>query len=58
VRRVLAARPKRAWLERLALDRFFSGPRAAATGLEELPYQLYAAAVSEKAAAPEHDRDS
>jgi hypothetical protein len=47
VRRVLAARPELAWLEPLALERFFAVPEPRQRVLEELPYQLYAAKVDE-----------
>ena len=47
VRRVLAARPELAWLEPLALERFFTVPEPRRRVLEELPYQLYAAQVVE-----------
>lgn len=46
-RRVLAARPDLAWLEPLALERFFAVPEPRRRVLEELPYQLYAARVVE-----------
>jgi hypothetical protein len=45
--RVLAARPELAWLEPLALPRFFDIPEPRQRVLEELPYQLYAAKVVE-----------
>jgi hypothetical protein len=45
VRRVLAARADLAWLEPFALERFFDVPEPRRRVLEELPYQLYAAAV-------------
>ena len=47
-RRVLAARPDIAWLEPLALERFFAVPEPRRRVLEELPYQLYAARVVER----------
>lgn len=47
VRRVLAARDDLAWLEPLALERFFTVPDPRQRVLEELPYQLYAARVVE-----------
>jgi Actinobacteria/chloroflexi VLRF1 release factor len=47
VRRVLAARPDLAWLEPLAVERFFTVPEPRRAVLDELPYQLYAARVSE-----------
>ena len=48
VRRVLAARADLAWLEPLALERFFTVPDPRQRVLEELPYQLYAARVVEE----------
>ena len=48
VRRVLAARAELAWLEPLALERFFTVPDPRPRVLEELPYQLYAARVVEE----------
>ena len=47
VGRVLAARPDLAWLQPLALQRFFSVPEPRRRVLEDLPYQLYAAKVVE-----------
>jgi hypothetical protein len=47
VRRVLAARADLAWLEPLALERFFTVPEPRRRVLDELPYQLYAAKVVE-----------
>jgi hypothetical protein len=47
VRRMLAARPDLAWLEPLALERFFTTPDPRQRVLDELPYQLYAAKVEE-----------
>jgi hypothetical protein len=47
VARVLGARPELAWLEPLALDRFFDVPEPRLRVLEALPYQLYAARVVE-----------
>lgn len=44
-RRVIAARADLAWLEPLALPRFFDVPEPRKHVLEELPYQLYAAKV-------------
>lgn len=44
-RRVLAARSDLAWLQPLALERFFTVPEPRRRVLEELPYQLYAARV-------------
>lgn len=45
IRRVLAARPDLAWLEPLALERFFAVPEPRQRVLDALPYQLYAAKV-------------
>ena len=47
VRRLLAARAELAWLEPLAIERFFTTSDPRQRVLEELPYQLYAAAVEE-----------
>ena len=46
--RVLVARLDLAWLQPLALERFFSVPSPAGVMLDELPYQLYAAKVVEQ----------
>jgi hypothetical protein len=48
VRRVLSARAELAWLEPLALERFFAVPEPRRRVLDELPYQLYAAKVVEE----------
>lgn len=48
VGRVLAAHPDLAWLEPLALERFFDVPEPRQRVLEALPYQLYAAKVVEE----------
>jgi hypothetical protein len=48
IRRVLAARPELAWLEPLALPRFFDVPEPRRRVLDELPYQLYASKVVEE----------
>lgn len=48
VARVLAARPDLAWLEPLALERFFDVPEPRQRVLEALPYQLYAVKVVEE----------
>jgi peptide subunit release factor 1 (eRF1) len=42
VRRMLELKPELAWLEELALDRFFTVPEPRLTVLERLPYDLYA----------------
>jgi hypothetical protein len=47
-RRVLAARPELAWLEQLALPRFFDVPEPRRHVLDEFPYQLYAAKIVEE----------
>jgi hypothetical protein len=48
VSRVLAARADLAWLQPLALERFFDIPEPRLRVLEALPYQLYAAKVVEE----------
>jgi hypothetical protein len=48
VSRVLASRADLAWLEPLALERFFDVPEPRLRVLEALPYQLYAAKVVEE----------
>jgi hypothetical protein len=48
VSRVLASRADLAWLEPLALERFFDVPEPRLRVLEALPYQLYAAKVIEE----------
>jgi hypothetical protein len=48
VARVLESRPDLAWLEPLALERFFDVPEPRLRVLEALPYQLYAAKVVEE----------
>lgn len=48
VSRVLAARPDLAWLQPLALERFFDVPEPRLRVLEALPYQLFAAKVAEE----------
>jgi hypothetical protein len=49
VARVLAGRQDLAWLEPIALARFFDVPEPRLRVLEALPYQLYAARVVEEA---------
>src|SRR5918994_883869 len=49
VSRVLESRADLAWLQPLALERFFDVPEPRLRVLEELPYQLYAAKVVEEA---------
>jgi Actinobacteria/chloroflexi VLRF1 release factor len=46
--RVLAARADLAWMQPLALARFFAVPEPRRRILDELPYQLYAAKVVEQ----------
>lgn len=48
VGRVIASRADLAWLEPLALERFFDVPEPRLRVLEALPYQLYAAKVAEE----------
>ena len=48
VSRVLESRADLAWLEPLALERFFDVPEPRLRVLEALPYQLYAAKVVEE----------
>jgi hypothetical protein len=48
VGRVLDAQPDLAWLQPLALERFFDVPEPRLRVLEALPYQLYAAKVVEE----------
>ena len=48
VSRVLESRADLAWLEPLALERFFDVPEPRLRVLEALPYQLYAARVVEE----------
>ena len=48
VTRVLASRADLAWLQPLALERFFDVPEPRLRVLEALPYQLYAAKVVEE----------
>jgi Actinobacteria/chloroflexi VLRF1 release factor len=50
VGRVLGERADLAWIAPLALERFFVVPEPRQRVLEELPYQLYAAAVEEQPA--------
>jgi hypothetical protein len=51
VERVLASRADLAWLQPLALERFFDVPEPRLRVLEALPYQLYSARVVEEARA-------
>ena len=46
--RVLESRADLAWLQPLALERFFDVPEPRLRVLEALPYQLYAAKVVEE----------
>ena len=48
VSRVLESRPDLAWLQPLALERFFDVPEPRLRVLQALPYQLYAAKVVEE----------
>ena len=48
VSRMLAAEADLDWVERIALERFFTVPDPRRRVLEELPYQLYAARVEER----------
>lgn len=48
VSRVLAERADLAWIEPLAVERFFDVPEPRLRVLEALPYQLYAAKVEEE----------
>ena len=48
VSRVLESRADLAWLQQLALERFFDVPEPRLRVLEALPYQLYAAKVVEE----------
>ena len=48
VGRVLDSRAELAWLQQLALERFFDVPEPRLRVLEALPYQLYAARVVEE----------
>jgi hypothetical protein len=50
VSRVLESRAELAWLQPLALERFFDVPEPRLRVLEALPYQLYAAKVVEEPA--------
>jgi peptide subunit release factor 1 (eRF1) len=47
IRRLLELRPELAWLEELALERFFTVPEPRRAVLERLPYDLYAVEISE-----------
>jgi peptide subunit release factor 1 (eRF1) len=47
VRRMLELQPELAWLEGLALDRFFAVPEPRLAVLERLPYDLYAVELTE-----------
>jgi hypothetical protein len=49
VDRVLAARPELGWLAEKALARFFAVPEPRQAVLERLPYELYAAELTEEA---------
>jgi len=47
VRRMIELEPELAWLEELALDRFFAGPEPRRAVLDRLPYDLYAVELDE-----------
>jgi hypothetical protein len=48
IRRMLELRPELAWLEELALRRFFSVPEPRRAVLDRLPYDLYAVEIEEE----------
>jgi peptide subunit release factor 1 (eRF1) len=47
IRRVIELQPELAWLEELALERFFAVPEPRRAVLERLPYDIYAVALTE-----------
>jgi peptide subunit release factor 1 (eRF1) len=47
VRRMIELEPQLAWLEELALDRFFAVPEPRRAVLDRLPYDLYAVELTE-----------
>jgi Actinobacteria/chloroflexi VLRF1 release factor len=47
VRRMIELRPELAWLDSLALERFFTVPDPRQAVLERLPYDLYAVEITE-----------
>ncbi len=47
VRRMIELRPELAWLDELALERFFTVPDPRQAVLERLPYDLYAVEIDE-----------
>ena len=47
IRRMVELRPDLAWLEELALDRFFAVPEPRRAVLDRLPYDLYAVEIAE-----------
>ena len=47
LRRMIELHPELAWLEELALDRFFAVPEPRRAVLDRLPYDLYAVALTE-----------
>jgi len=49
-RRVLELQPELAWLQALALDRFFAVPEPRQAVLERLPYDIYAVQLTEQPA--------
>ena len=48
VRRMIELEPELAWLEELALDRFFAVPEPRRAVLDRLPYDLYAVELDER----------
>lgn len=46
IRRLLELRPELAWLEKLALERFFAVPDPRKSVLDRLPYDIYAVELS------------
>jgi len=47
IRRMIELRPELAWLEEIALDRFFAVPEPRRAVLDRLPYDLYAVELAE-----------
>jgi hypothetical protein len=47
IRRMIELQPELAWLEELALERFFAVPEPRRAVLERLPYDIYAVALTE-----------
>jgi peptide subunit release factor 1 (eRF1) len=48
VRRMIELKPELAWLEEVALERFFAAPEPRKAVLERLPYDLYAVQLDER----------